>query len=124
MHFHTKHVCKWSLMLLPDFLASRLGLLACFAGDCGAIIDQLDTFNYASLDHLPVGFGGDVHETLVQHCKIHSLFQNYCCVHAFCLVQAIVVGPDHSYWISSLVVDVADVCVEHHLASGSHDLAY
>src|SRR6266850_4554624 len=124
MHFHTKRVCKQSLMLLLDFLASRLGLLACSAGDCGAVVDQLDTFNYASLDHLPDGFGGNVHEMLVQCCEIHSLFRNYCHVHTFCLVQAIVVGPDHSYWISSLVKDVADVHIKHHLASSLHDPAY
>src|SRR6266850_580859 len=103
MHFHTKHICERSLVLLLDFLVSCLGLLACFIGDCGAVINQLDTFNYASLDHLLDGIGGNVHETLVQHCEIHSLFQNYCHVHVFCLVQAVVVGLDRSYWVSGLL---------------------
>src|SRR6266850_180167 len=124
MHFCTKCICKQSLTLLLDFLASCLGLLACFAGDCGTVINQLDTFNYASLDHLLDGVRGNVCEMLVQCCKIHSIFWNYCHVHMFCLVQAIVVGPDHCYWISGLVKDVADIHVKHHLASGSRDPAY
>src|SRR6267142_4901832 len=77
---------KWSLALLPDFLVSCFCLLACLAGNCAGIINQPYAVNYASLDHLPDGIRGDVHEAPVQCREVHALLQSHCCIHTLCLI--------------------------------------
>jgi hypothetical protein len=65
VHFFSKFSSEWCLVLLPDVLARSLGLLACIANNCGAIIDELNAFNGATLNHFADSIRGNVSQSSV-----------------------------------------------------------
>src|SRR5579863_2970570 len=124
MHFVAKSVCKGCLALLPDFLACSLCLLTCLADECRPIINQLNAFNCATLDHFADGIWCNVGEAPMEHRETNALLRSGCCAHALDLVQAILTGRDHTNHLVVLVPDLARGFAKHNCVVGLGDAIY